>query len=111
MLLDALELVTGEPFDDIACEWPNIAQLRWQASQSVEDAVVHAVDVALAADDLVSARQAVSHGLVGLARQRDAVSGSHAHRGARRQPRRRPLDLRRAGVGAPGPRRRSARHR
>ena len=36
MLLDALELVTGEPFDDIACEWPNITQLRWQASQAVE---------------------------------------------------------------------------
>ena len=87
MLLEALELVTGEPFDDIACEWPNIAQLRWQASQSVEDAVVHAVDVALAADDLVSARRAVSHGLVGLpgnemlyrARMRiEAHAGNHA---------------------------------
>ena len=87
MLLEALELVTGEPFDDIACEWPNIAQLRWQASQSVEDAVVHAVDLAFAADDLVSARRAVSRGLVGLpgnemlyrARMRiEAHAGNHA---------------------------------
>ena len=87
MLLDALELVTGEPFDDIACEWPNISQLRWQASQAVETVVLHAVDLALAADDLVAARRAVIRGLVGLpgnemlyrARMRiEAHAGNHA---------------------------------
>jgi hypothetical protein len=87
MLLEALELVTGEPFDDIACEWPNITQLRWQASQAVETTVLHAVDLALAADDLVAARRAVGRGLVGLpgnemlyrARMRiEAHAGNHA---------------------------------
>jgi len=87
MLLDALDLVTGEPLDDIGCEWPIIAHLRWQAGRAVEDAVVYAVDLALAADDLVAARRAVKAGLVGLpgnetlyrARMRiGAQAGNHA---------------------------------
>lgn len=66
MLSEALELVTGEPFDDTGCEWPNIEQLRFRASHAIEDATVRAVELALAADDLVAARHAVSHGLLGL---------------------------------------------
>ena len=66
LLLEALELVTGEPFDDLSCEWPNTEQLRYRASQTIEGAALRAVELALAADDLVAARQAVGRGLVGL---------------------------------------------
>jgi hypothetical protein len=66
LLLDALGLVYGEPFDDVDYEWAIDLQLPFRAAETIEAAALSAVELALAADDVVAARAAVSQALIGL---------------------------------------------
>ena len=111
LLLEGLGLVYGEPFDDVGYQWAIDQQLPFRAGEAIEAAALRAVELALAADDVVTARTAVAQALIGLPGQRAAVPGPDADRGPCRQPGRDPFGVRRAGVGAGGPQRRLRRRR
>ena len=66
LLLEGLSLVYGEPFDDAGYEWAIDEQLPFRAAELIETAAVRAVELALSADDVVSAREAVARALIGL---------------------------------------------
>ena len=66
LLSEALDLITGEPFSDVGCEWAFDSQLTYRAAQVIETAALRAVDLALAADDPVAARSAISRALLAM---------------------------------------------
>jgi nucleoid-associated protein YgaU len=66
LLLEALGLVFGPPFDDLGYDWAIDRQLQFRAASAIEAAALRAVELALAGDDVVAARAAISMALVGL---------------------------------------------
>lgn len=66
LLVEGLAFVYGEPFDDVGYQWAIDQQLPFRAAQAIESAALRAVELALAADDVVAARTAVAQGLIGL---------------------------------------------
>ena len=81
LLVEGLALVYGEPFDDVGYEWAIDQQLPFRAAKAIEAAALRAVELALAADDVVTARDGGGAGVDRVAGQRAAVPGPDADRG------------------------------
>ena len=66
LLSEALDLIAGEPYDDIGCEWAFDSQLTFKAAQAIESTALRAVELALTADDPAVARSAISQALLAM---------------------------------------------
>ena len=66
LLSDALELVRGVPFDAVGYDWAHEHQHHARACELIETAGLRLVDLALEADDVATARTAVSRALTAL---------------------------------------------
>lgn len=66
LLVQALDMVEGPPFDGPGYDWANTSQLVSEAENLIERAASLAVDLALDAGDIHRARWAVTQGLRGL---------------------------------------------
>jgi LysM repeat protein len=66
LLVGALDLVHGVPFDTVGYEWAHEHQHHARACELIETASLRLVDLALEADDPNAARRAISQGLIAL---------------------------------------------
>ena len=66
LLTEALNMIAGEPYDDIGCEWAFDSQLTFKAAQAIESTALRAVELALTADDPAVARSAISQALLAM---------------------------------------------
>jgi DNA-binding SARP family transcriptional activator len=66
LLIQALNLVEGPPFDAPGYDWASTSQLVSEAEALISHAALTAVDLALDAGDVITARAAITLGLRGL---------------------------------------------
>lgn len=64
LLLEALDLVRGEPLQQVAFQWPWADQLRRDMISAITDAAAVLFDRALLRNDLATARRALAQGLL-----------------------------------------------
>jgi hypothetical protein len=66
LLVSALDLVHGVPFDTVGYEWAHEHQHHARACELIETTALRLVDLALEADDPSTARRAITQGLTAL---------------------------------------------